>query len=91
MENRRVRIVISGVVQGVFFRYNIRLKAGEFNVKGWGKNCADGKVEAVFEGNYEDIEKMVAWCRQGPLGARVEDVVVNDEEYRGEFNSFFIK
>ena len=91
MENRRVHVLISGIVQGVFFRYNTRLKAGELNIKGWVRNRWDGRVEAVFEGESGNIDKMIAWCHQGPPGARVEDVVVDEEEYIGESDSFFIK
>lgn len=91
MDNKRVHILISGIVQGVFFRYTTRVKAEELNIKGWARNCSDGRVEALFEGDALEIKKMVAWCHQGPPGARVDDVSVEEEDYRGEFDSFFIE
>ncbi len=91
MKKRRVCISICGIVQGVFFRYSARLRAEELSLKGWVRNRQDGRVEAVFEGESGDIEKMIGWCRQGPAGARVEDVTVDEQEYREEFDSFSIK
>ena len=67
-------------VQGVFFRETTRRKAESRGVAGWVSNRSDGAVEAVFEGSDEDVEAMVAFCRQGPRGAGVEDVEVTDEE-----------
>ncbi len=90
MEKRRVCISISGIVQGVFFRYSARIKAEELNLKGWVRNRQDGRVEAVFEGESGDIEKIIIWCRQGPSEARVKDITVDEQEYREEFDSFLI-
>jgi len=58
---------------------------------GWIRNRWDGQVEAVFEGEEEDVLKMIEWCHKGPPGALVEDVKVRWEEYKGEFNTFFIR
>lgn len=90
MSKTRARVVISGYVQGVFFRANTITRANELDLKGWVKNRWDNKVEAVFEGERENIEKVIAWCHKGPPGAMVQDVSVKWEEYRGEFNSFQI-
>lgn len=79
----RIKTVISGKVQGVFFRANTRKKALEKNVTGWVKNRPDGKVEAVFEGDKKDVEKMVDFCHEGPERARVEKVEVKKEESEG--------
>lgn len=86
--NVRVHIFVSGKVQGVFFRSGTKQKALELALTGWVRNLADGRVEAVFEGEEEGIEKIVEWCRKGPAYARVEDVEVVQEQYTGEFKGF---
>ena len=57
---------------------------------GWVRNRGDGKVDALLEGAKEDIEKLIAWCRQGSPGSQVDKVEVRWEEYRGEFDSFSV-
>jgi acylphosphatase len=79
----RVRVRIWGRVQGVFFRAEARARAESLGVAGWIRN-ADESVEAVFEGDDEQVESMVEWCRRGPAGARVEEVEVGREEPAGE-------
>lgn len=86
----RVRLVISGRVQGVFFRYNMRREALKLGVTGWVRNLPDGRVEAVVEGDEEKVEKLVEWAHRGPPLARVDEVEITREEYKGEFNSFEI-
>ncbi len=81
---KRVRAIARGRVQGVFFRDSVRRLAGRLGVAGWVANRADGSVEAVFEGDAEAVEELVAYCRVGPAGARVEGVDVAVEEPRGE-------
>lgn len=78
-------------MQGVFFRYETSKVARNFNVNGWVRNLPDGRVEAVFEGEKENVEEMVEFCRRGPPGAQVNDVEVKWEAYRGEFSGFEIK
>ena len=90
MAKTRARVVVSGLVQGVFFRYNTCDQAERLKVTGWAKNRWDGKVEALLEGEKGDVEKLIAWCHQGPPGAQVDKVEVKWEEYKGEFNSFSI-
>jgi acylphosphatase len=90
MGKARAHVIISGRVQGVFFRYETRNEALHRNLKGWVKNRPDGKVEAVFEGEEEDVREMIEWCRKGPPMARVTDVRVEWEEYRGEYDVFYI-
>lgn len=82
---KRVHILISGNVTGVFFRKFISDNARDLNVKGWVRNVGD-KVEAVFEG--EKVDELVRLCRKGPSGAKVEKIEVKDEEYKGEFDKF---
>ena len=80
----RRRVVVSGRVQGVFFRDSVKRHALDRGISGWVTNRDDGKVEAVFEGDPEDVEALVAFCRSGPEDAAVEDVEVSDEEPAGE-------
>jgi acylphosphatase len=88
---KRVHVYISGRVQGVFFRAETQRAAMNFNLTGWVRNTADGRVEAVFEGEEENVDKMLAWCRIGPPAARVENVTIKEEPYTGGFSDFSIK
>jgi acylphosphatase len=93
MRNMKVRahIFVSGRVQGVFFRVETRYEAMKRNVAGWVRNTYGGRVEAIFEGEREDVEKMIDFCRKGPSGARVTKIDVQWEEYSGEFKDFKIR
>ena len=75
----RRHVWISGVVQGVFFRSTTRRMALDLGLAGWVRNLPDGRVEAVFEGPLDDVERAVAWCRHGPDRAVVESIDVADE------------
>jgi acylphosphatase len=79
----RRRVVVHGLVQGVFFRDTTRRQAVQRGLAGWVRNNPDGSVEAVFEGDDEAVERLVELCRQGPPGARVESVDVLREEPEG--------
>jgi acylphosphatase len=79
----RRRAVVHGRVQGVFFRDTARRQAESRGVSGWVTNRPDGAVEAVFEGQPDDVEAMLRFCRQGPRGAEVDDVEVSEEEPEG--------
>jgi acylphosphatase len=79
----RSHVVVHGHVQGVFFRDSVRRRALEQNVSGWIRNNRDGTVEAVFEGDAPAVEVLVAFCRRGPRGARVDRVDVTDEAPEG--------
>lgn len=81
MERRHV--VVRGFVQGVGFRYAVERAAHTRAVVGWVKNRADGAVEAVFEGEREDVDALVDFCRRGPRGAEVRDVFVAEEPAEG--------
>ena len=80
----RVRVRIRGRVQGVLFRAEARARAASLGVAGWVRNADDGSVEAVFEGDDEQVESLLEWCRRGPSGALVEEVEAVREEPRGE-------
>jgi acylphosphatase len=75
----RVRVIVSGRVQGVWFRESCRREAEERGVAGWARNRADGTVEAVFEGQESAVAQVVAWCRIGPPRAVVTGVDVVEE------------
>jgi len=81
---KRLRVIARGRVQGVFFRDSVRRLAARLGVAGWVHNRADGSIEAVFEGDAGAVEELVAFCREGPPGARVEAVDVAVEEPQGE-------
>jgi len=77
---QRRRVVVQGHVQGVFFRETVRRRALAAGLAGSVRNCPDGSVEAVFEGEREAVERLVEFCREGPRGARVDWVDVASEE-----------
>jgi acylphosphatase len=76
----RRRIRVHGRVQGVFFRDTVRGEAASRGVSGWVRNCADGTVEGVFEGDPDAVDALVEFCRSDPGHARVESVDVVSEE-----------
>jgi acylphosphatase len=80
----RRRVVVRGHVQGVFFRDSVQRRARQRGVAGWIRNCPDGSVEAIFEGEAADVDDLVGFCRTGPRGANVESVDVAEAEPRGE-------
>ena len=79
-----MHVTVSGRVQGVGFRYATSSRARSHGVSGWVRNRGDGTVEAVFEGPPDAVDTLVAWCRRGPAGARVDEVTVELEEPSGE-------
>ena len=76
---RRVHVFITGRVQGVFFRAETKKQALELGLKGWVRNLYDRRVEAVFEGSKNDVEKMIDWCKKGPGPAHVKGVEIIEE------------
>ncbi len=87
-ENVRAHAVIGGRVQGVFYRVETQKAARQRGVTGWVRNRADGTVEAVFEGNENDVASMIEWCKSGSPAAKVDNVDVDWETYKGEFSAF---
>jgi acylphosphatase len=79
----RYRVLVSGRVQGVFFRDTCRRLAEQHGVAGWVRNLPDGRVEAVFEGPAEDVGRLVEWSRHGPRYAAVDHVEVQAEPPEG--------
>ena len=90
MDNTRVRLIIEGRVQGVWFRGSARREATRLGVTGWAKNRYDGRVEVLAEGPADKVDKLVTWCHHGPSAARVTHVQEIREEWMGEFDSFDI-
>ncbi len=84
----RARLVVTGRVQGVYYRSYAEEEAARLGVTGWVRNRRDGAVEMVVEGEERDVQAMIAWCRQGSPLARVEDVEVSWEPYSGEYTDF---
>ena len=79
----RRRVVVHGFVQGVYFRDSVRRRAVSTGVAGWVRNNREGTVEAVLEGDPDAVERVVDFCRDGPRGARVDDVEIVEEEPEG--------
>ncbi|MDH5438342.1 MAG: acylphosphatase [Candidatus Bathyarchaeota archaeon] len=91
MTKVRAHVYVSGRVQGVFFRSETRHEANRRNVNGWVRNLPDRRVEAVFEGEKDDVERLIEFCRRGPPGARVAGVEVRWERYTDEFRGFRVR
>jgi acylphosphatase len=87
----RAHVFITGYVQGVLFRSNTRSQAVMKGVSGWIRNLPDGRVEAVMEGERESVEGLIESCRQGPPGARVDDIKVGWEKPAHRHRGFEIR
>lgn len=86
MEARQ--LMITGLVQGVGFRFHMVKAARRLGVKGWVRNRSDGRVEAVITGDGEQIAAIIHWARTGPPSARVDHVLVEQIEQAADFNDF---
>ncbi len=84
----RVHVFVSGRVQGVLFRAETMNEAATHHVTGWVRNMRNGRVEAIFEGEEQDVDKMIEFCRHGSPAARVMSVEVQKERYSGEYTGF---
>ena len=90
MQNR-ARLLVSGRVQGVYFRVFTRKKALQLGVNGYTRNLADGQVEIVAEAEDAILETFVQWCHKGPITARVDQVIVSPLEVDKVFSNFEIR
>ena len=88
MKQQRIHLLVSGKVQGVFFRQALKVIAKNNNVLGWVRNLKDGHVEAVLEGDTKDINLVVEWTRIGSANSRVDDIEVTNEGFKNEFLTF---
>ena len=88
MKQQRVHILVSGKVQGVFFRQALKVIAKKNNVFGWVRNLPDKHVEAILEGDSESVNLVTEWTRVGPANSHVDDIKISDEEFKNEFSTF---
>lgn len=86
----QVQLIISGLVQGVWFRASAKQEADKLGLKGFVRNIEDD-VEAVAIGDEDKVNKFIEWCKKGPSGANVENVEVKDIELNEEFKEFEIR
>ena len=86
--NQRVRLFVTGKVQGVFFRQSLKVMAKKNDVCGWVRNLPDGRVEAILEGDEVKVHLLIEWAHVGPANSRVEDVDVQNEKFLAEFSKF---
>jgi len=86
----RAHVLISGRVQGVFFRTSTKNQAEQLGLKGWVRNKPDGKVEAIFEGEENIVKEIINWCHRGPKLSNVTDVKLDYQKFLNEFEDFSI-
>jgi acylphosphatase len=91
MSMERVHVVVQGRVQGVYYRAAARDRARQLGISGWVRNCPDGSVEILAEGEKAALIQLVAWCRQGPPAAVVTQVTTDWRTATGEFVGFVVK
>jgi len=91
MVQKRIHIFVTGRVQGVFFRQSTRVMAIKNNVNGWIRNLDDGRVEIVAEGENQNIDNLVNWCKTGPANSRVDEFELSNEDPISEFENFEVK
>ena len=91
MSDKRVHAIVHGRVQGVFFREYTRRMAEQLGLNGWVRNLPDRTVETVFEGEREQVAAMTRWLYKGSPQSDVTEVVIQDEEPRGEPRGFTIR
>ena len=84
-------VIISGRVQGVWFRASTKQEAEKLGLTGWVRNTVDGNVDAVFEGEEALVEEIIKWCYKGPPLAKVKTVIVEKQETLEGFENFSIK
>ena len=89
-QRSRAHLYISGRVQGVYYRAFVRNTVASLGLFGWVRNLYDGRVEALFEGDKGKIEQAIKDCYMGPSGARVDNVEVMWEDYKGDLKVFEI-
>ncbi|MFH1156576.1 MAG: acylphosphatase [Pseudomonadota bacterium] len=90
-DKKQLHVIISGKVQGVFFRVATQQTARELGITGWVKNLPDGTVEAVFEGSDMEIQQMMLWCHSGPPGSRIDKISIKTSTACPGFSSFDIR
>ena len=91
MIQKRIHIFVAGRVQGVFFRQSTRVMAIKNNVSGWVRNLDDGRVEIIAEGEKQNIDNFVDWCKTGPANSRVDEFELSEENSTDEFENFEVR
>lgn len=91
MKIQRYKLLISGRVQGVSYRYSALQMAQQLALTGWVRNLNDGRVELLIEGQADNLQKMAEWAAQGPRFADVSHVDLREESASGEFRDFEIR
>ena len=91
MVQKRIHIFVTGRVQGVFFRQSARVIAIKNNVNGWVRNLDDGRVEIIAEGEKQNIDNFVIWCKTGPANSRVDEFELLNENFTGKFENFEVR
>lgn len=86
----QAHLIISGNVQGVYYRASCKEYASGLGLKGWVRNLDDGSVEALAQGEKERIDRFIEWCKKGPPQAKVEEVKIIWQEANGPFNGFSV-
>ena len=87
----RAHLYISGIVQGVGYRWSCHREAGSRDLRGWVRNLSDGRVEAVLQGPKEEVEAMIRWCTRGPSEAQVSEIDVRYEDVKDDVQPFGIR
>ena len=88
MEKQRTHVLVSGKVQGVFFRQALKVIAKKNNVVGWVRNLIDKRVEAILEGDSKSVNLVIEWAKIGPANSHVDNIEISNEEFRNEFSTF---
>ena len=88
MKQQRVHLLVSGRVQGVFFRQALKVIAKKNNILGWVRNLADKRVEAILEGDSKSVKSVIEWIKIGRANSRVDDIEISNEEFKNEFSEF---
>lgn len=91
MDTTRWKMVISGKVQGVYYRASTEKEANRLGVSGYARNLPDGRVEVVAEGSPDALRQLHQWCQDGPPEARVRGIQVEEQPASGEFSAFGVK
>ena len=91
MARKRIHAIVEGRVQGVFFRAYTQKEAVRLGLSGWVRNRPEGSVETVFEGDSEQVTKMLKWLKQGSPHSQVTNVNITEEPQTGDIESFNIK
>lgn len=90
-EKARARIIVKGLVQGIFFRVGTKEKAQQLGITGWVRNLDSDKVEIIAEGEKKKIEELTKWCKKGPSSARIEEIKTEWQSCKAEFRDFDIR